>query len=301
MDSSELDIRISEIENAMQGTDFWADKIRAQELIRELGELKDKKEGLAKYDKGGAIMNILAGAGGDDAEDFTRMLLHMYMKYAENHGYIMSFIHENQNDMGGYRNITVEISGPSTGSGQAGVYGNLKYENGVHRLVRVSPFNAQSKRHTSFCLVEVIPKIDKNTNINIPVDDLEIEFAKSGGPGGQNVNKRETAVRIVHKPTGIAVQASSERTQEANRDFAMRTLYGKLVQKAEEEHKELEESMKIAKDTSIEWGSQIRSYVLHPYKLVKDHRTDYETSNVDKVLEDGEIDEFIVALKNNML
>lgn len=294
MDQSEIEKKISEIEKSMQEANFWADKIRAQEIIKELQTLKDKKEGLAKYDKGSAIMSILAGAGGDDAEDFAKILLQMYMKYCEKQGYVISFLHENQNDAGGYRNITIEIQGK-------GVYGNLKYENGVHRLVRVSPFNAQSKRHTSFCLVEVLPKIEKNFEVQIPAEDIEIEFTKSSGPGGQNVNKRETAVRITHKPTGISVHASNERSQESNREFAMNMLYGKLVQKAEAEHKEIEESMKIAGNTSIEWGSQIRSYVLHPYKLIKDHRTEYETSNVDKVLQDGEIDEFIVASKNNML
>lgn len=300
--SGDINERINEIELAMQAPDFWSDKNQAQELIKELQNLKDKREGVNAYDKGGAIMSILAGAGGDDAEDFARMLLEMYLKFAENKNYTVSFLHENKNDHNGYRNITIELQGnPSTSSGRSGPYGQLRRESGVHRLVRISPFNANSKRQTSFCLVEVIPKIEKVADIIIPVDDLEIDFAKSGGAGGQNVNKRETAVRIKHIPTGISVLANNERSQEANRDKALKMLYGKLVKKAEDEHKDLEESMKIAGNTTIEWGSQMRSYVLHPYKLVKDHVTGYETSNIDKVLYDGEIEDFILAARPGMI
>jgi peptide chain release factor 2 len=168
----------------------------------------------------------------------------------------------------------------------------------VHRLVRISPFNAKKLRHTSFSLVEVLPKFSKleEKDIVIPDADLKIEFARSSGPGGQNVNKRETAVRIVHVPSGIAVHASGERSQEQNREQAMAILRAKIFQKAQAEKKSVEESMKL-KNTEIEWGNQIRSYVLHPYKMVKDHRTDVETSNTDAVL-NGEIDIFIEAEKN---
>lgn len=291
MDTNEIDNKIQELEAAMQAVDFWNDKVRAQETIRELNDLKAQKEGIGKYDRGPAMLSIVSGAGGDDAEDFTGMLLEMYMKYASRQGWEVSFVHQHENDHGGYRNVSIEISGKN-------VYGNLKNENGVHRLVRVSPFNANAKRHTSFCLVEVLPKFSKidERDFNIPEADLKIDFAKSGGPGGQNVNKRETAVRIVHTPTGVSSHASSERTQEANRETAMNILRAKLFKKAEEEKKTFEESLNSNKGTDIEWGSQIRSYVLHPYKMVKDHRTDVETSQVEDVLS-GELDEFIEAEK----
>lgn len=291
LDPNNIDQQIENLEREIQGPDFWLDKRRAEGVLRELAELKSKKEGLGKYDKGNAILSIISGAGGDDAEDFSAMLLSMYMKYTDRKGWSISFVHEHKNDHGGYRNITLEISGK-------GAYGNLKNESGVHRLVRISPFNAKKLRHTSFSLVEVLPKFSKleAKDINIPEADLKIEFAKSGGPGGQNVNKRETAVRIVHIPSGIAVHASNERSQEQNRESAMAILRAKIFKKAEEEKKSTEEAMKI-KNTEIEWGNQIRSYVLHPYKMVKDHRTDAETSNVDAVL-DGDLDIFIEAEKN---
>ncbi|HBC70746.1 TPA: hypothetical protein DCZ46_02175 [Candidatus Campbellbacteria bacterium] len=218
------------------------------------------------------------------------MLLRMYLKFFEKQNFEAKLLHENKNDHGGYRNITLEIHGKNA-------YGMLKNESGVHRLVRISPFNAKKLRHTSFSMVEVIPDFrdSGSDEMVIPADDIKIEFSRSSGPGGQNVNKRETAVRVVHVPTGIAVHVETERSQEQNREKAIQILKGKLFKKQDDERKATESGMYISKTTEIEWGNQIRSYVLHPYKMVKDHRTNVETSNVDAVLEDGEIMQFIEA------
>jgi peptide chain release factor 2 len=287
----EKEKRIKEIENAMEQADFWNDKTRAQILIKELSDLKDELSGVSKYEKGDAIMTIFSGAGGDDAEDFSRILYEMYSKFFTKKGWSYKILDESENDHGGYRNITLEISG-------AGSYGELKGESGVHRLVRLSPFNAKNLRQTSFSLVEVAPKIEKDSDINIPENDLKIEMSKAGGPGGQNVNKRETAVRIVHIPTNISVRSTSERSQAQNKEKAMQVLKGKVFVFMEEEKKAKEKGLYISKSTSIEWGNQIRSYVFHPYKMIKDHRTGIETSNIDKVL-NGDLEEFIEAEKKN--
>jgi len=301
MDKDKIDEKIEELEIKTQQVDFWNDKIKAQAILKELTELKDKKEGFGKHDKGSAIVTIISGAGGDDSEDFSRMLLDMYIKYANKKNWPIFFIHEHKNEHNGYKNVSFEINGnPSTSSGREGPYGLLKNESGVHRLVRISPFNAKKLRHTSFSLVEVLPKFSKleEKDFTINDSDLKIEFAKAGGPGGQNVNKRETAVRIVHIPTGLSVHASGERSQEQNRERAFSILYAKIFKKAQEEKKSIEESMKKSLGKEIEWGSQIRSYVLHPYKMVKDHRTLAETSDISAVLDRGEIDLFIEAEKN---
>ena len=282
-------VKIKELETLMQSADFWSDKVKAQATIKELNELKQEAAGRGKYDKGDAIMTILSGAGGDDAEDFSRILIGMYCKYFDTKGWSYSVVHKNENDHGGYRNITMEIKGSN-------IYGTLKNESGVHRLVRISPFNAKKLRHTSFSLVEVIPKLEKTGEVVIPEGELRIETSKSSGPGGQNVNKRETAVRVVHLPTNLSVHASGERSQAQNKEKALEILKGKIYRLREEERKKKEQGLYISKTMEIEWGNQIRSYVFHPYKMIKDHRTNVEIHDIDKVLA-GDLDEFIEAEK----
>jgi peptide chain release factor 2 len=229
-----------------------------------------------------AVLAIYPGAGGEDAEDWARMLGVMYEGYAKLRGWKVRVVDDNP------RSRTIEISG-------AYAYGYLKTESGVHRLVRISPFSPKKLRHTGFALVEVIPDLPAldESKLQIPEVDLRVEFSRSGGPGGQNVNKVETAVRVVHVPTGVAVSSRAQRSQAQNREYALKILKGKLFQLMEQE--KVDEVSALRTKVKPEWGNQIRSYVLNPYQMVKDHRTDVETSRVDEVLA-GDINQFIEAM-----
>lgn len=242
------------------------------------------------YERNKALLYIYSGAGGVDAQDWASMLLRMYQRYAQNKGWAFTVLHESFGEQKGIKSASCEINGKD-------VYATLKGENGVHRLVRISPFSAKNLRHTSFALIEILPEII-TSELKINDKDLKIDTFRSSGPGGQNVNKLETAVRITHLPTGIAVAVQSERSQAQNKEKAMQILYSRLAKKMEESKvKEISELK--AQPGSIEWGSQIRSYVLHPYQMVKDHRTGTKSSQPDKVL-DGDLDKFIEAeLKPN--
>lgn len=289
MTKEEIQKEIEKLETEMYAPDFWANKDKAQATIKKIAELKDELLGVGKYDKLGCAITIFAGVGGDDAEDFVAMLYRMYSKYIDAKSWTQTIVDEHQVDHGGYRNISFEVPNKNT-------YGILKNESGVHRLVRQSPFNAQAKRQTSFAMVEVVPNLESEKEFQIDEKDLRIEFSKSGGAGGQNVNKRETAVRIVHISTNLSAGCQSERSQESNREKAMKLLLGKLLRKQDEDRKKEEQGLAISKTVEIEWGNQIRNYVLHPYKMVKDLRTLVETSDVESVLA-GDIEEFLKAEK----
>lgn len=238
------------------------------------------------YDKNNAIVSLHAGAGGTEAQDWVQMLLRMYTRWAEKRGYTVKILDYLEGEEAGIKSVTIHVIGENA-------YGYMKAEKGVHRLVRISPFDASGRRHTSFASVDVIPEIDENIQIEINLEDLRIDTFRSSGAGGQHVNKTESAVRITHIPTGIVVTCQSERSQHQNRETAMKMLRAKLFELKERENKEKIDGLK-GPQMEIAWGSQIRSYVFCPYTLVKDHRTNYEDGNVQAVM-DGEIDEFINA------
>ncbi len=274
------------------------DEKKYQEIKLRLEKEENKTFLSGKYDKNNAIVEIFSGAGGQDSQDWATMLLRMYERYCVKKGFKTTILHQAFGESGGpegrigTKSVTMEIKGNLA-------YGYLKKESGVHRLVRISPFNAQKLRQTSFAMVNILPEIvEKDADLEIKPDDLKIDTFRAGGPGGQYVNKTESAIRITHIPTGIVVSSQSERLQGKNKENAMKILRAKLHQ-LKEEGKEKELKKIKGEQVSASWGNQIRSYVLHPYKMVKDLRTQYETSDTESVL-DGNLDEFIEAeLKTN--
>jgi peptide chain release factor 2 len=239
-----------------------------------------------KYDRGDALLAIHAGAGGTDSQDWAEMLQRMYLRWCEKRGYEAEILDSTPGEEAGVKSVTIAVDGLFS-------FGYLRSEKGVHRLVRLSPFDSNHRRHTSFALVEVMPQVEEDDEITILPSELRIDTYRSAGAGGQNVQKNDTAIRITHVPTGIVVTCQNERSQVQNRENAMRVLRARLLEKKHEEHAEQLAELR-GEYTKAEWGSQIRSYVLHPYQMVKDHRNNYEVGNVQAVL-DGDLDDLMEA------
>jgi len=288
-----LSSKIDDLEVLIELSDAEDDLSTLGEISSERKEIEEKLEELrietllsGEYDRNNAILTIHAGAGGTEACDWVSMLFRMYVRWAESKGYVVQTIDYLPGDEAGIKSVTIQVTGEYA-------YGYLKAEKGVHRLVRISPFDAAGKRHTSFAAIEVLPEITDEQDIEIKPEDLKVDTYRSGGAGGQYVNKTESAIRITHIPTGIIVQCQTERSQHSNRETALKMLKAKLIEMKEREHKERIEDL-TGDQKEIGWGSQIRSYVFQPYTMVKDHRTGVEVGNIQSVM-DGNIDTFINA------
>lgn len=331
-DFANRETELGQLEKAAEKPDLWDDPEQAQKLMQRLSRLREdvdswralrqrtddalelarlEDEGLAngiqteldaiqeeldrrefqalfsgRYDQEDAILAIHAGAGGTDSQDWTQMLMRMYLRWAERHDFQAEVLDSSEGEEAGIKSVTIAVDGHYA-------YGYLKSERGVHRLVRLSPYDSASRRHTSFSLVEVYPQVETADEIHIDPNDLRIDTYRSAGAGGQNVQKNETAIRITHLPTGLVVTCQNERSQSQNKDNAMRVLRARLLD-LKQQQQEAELAKIKGEHVQAEWGSQIRSYVLHPYQMVKDHRTEFETGNANGVL-DGDLDGFIEA------
>jgi len=281
-DFEDLEIAV-ELSDEDQGMTNQVDEI-LKDIEKKISVFNMKALLSGEYDDANAFLTIHPGAGGTESQDWTSMLFRMYTRWADKNNFKIETIDFQEGDEAGIKNVTIKISGEY-------VFGKLRYESGVHRLVRISPFDSNARRHTSFASVSVMPELDEDVEIEINMEELKIDTYRSGGAGGQHVNKTDSAVRITHLPTGIVVAVQNERSQHQNKANALKILKSKLYEL--EQQKNIEERMKIRGEVKdISWGNQIRSYVLYPYTMVKDHRTGYETSNAQAVL-DGEIDGFI--------
>jgi len=290
---TDLEKEVDEILEFAQESGSEGDDSMEKEIEKKHKEINKKFEKLefyilfnGEYDKNNAILSIHAGTGGVDAQDWAEILERMFLRLAEKKSYKTEIIDRNLGNEAGIKSVTISIEGRYS-------YGNLKSESGVHRLVRISPFDAEAMRHTSFALVEVIPELPETVDVVVREEDLKIDVFRSSGPGGQSVNTTDSAVRIKHIPTNIIVSCQNERSQHQNKDMALKILKSKIF-KLEEERRQKEENKLKGEVQKAEWGKQIRSYVMQPYKMVKDHRTEHETQEIDAVL-DGDLDGFIEA------